>query len=352
MQLLARLREAAAISALGLCALVSPTTLAAQSTYDDFNGTSIDPSRWFQFGASSRMTMSGGKLRMAGATATSGLGVFAVDGLRGDFELVLNYDSFAASASSGDPGLVFTVFDAFGPLFGGGELNVALLETSSGREFVAEGYVNGVQVGGNQSATTSSSGQLRLARTGNTGVASFRATGQANWTVLTSIPNLFTANTVHFDIESVGITGAADFALDQITYTGTRVTGSPLYGQRCLDWGATAVGFPVLGNANFALVGVGGPSFANAPVFVVVGVQQAAIDLTPIRAPGCSLLTSNNVVLAAPPADPFGTCEVTVPIPNANNLVGGTLFFQLLAATAQNGLGIAASNGVRGVISR
>ena len=348
----APLRAPATVSALCLALLASSSALSAQTTYDDFSGTSIDPSRWFQFGPAARMTMSGGKLRIAGATSPMSLGIFAVDGLRGDFELVVNYDSFAASASNGDPGLVLGVFDALGPMFTGSELSIGLLETSSGREFFAEGYANGSPIGGNGASTTSTAGQMRLARTGNTGIASFRPTGQANWTVLTTIPNLFTTTTVHFDIESVGFTGAADVALDQVTYTGTRVSGSPLYGQRCLDWGATAVGFPTLGNAAFGLVGVGGPSFANAPVFVIIGVQQTAIDLTPIRAPGCALLASTNVVFAAPPADAFGLSELIVPIPNANNLVGGTLYFQLLAATAQNGLGIAASNGVRAVITR
>ncbi|MEZ5966773.1 MAG: hypothetical protein R3F56_23240 [Planctomycetota bacterium] len=326
--------------------------ISAQTTYDDFSGTAIDSSRWFQFGSTARLTMSGGKLRIAGATTQDALGIFAIDGLRGDFELVVDYDSFAASASNGDPGLSMSAFDAFGPPFSGGELGLGLIETSSGREFVAEGYRNNVFLGGNQTPTTSSAGQLRLVRTGNTGIASFRASGQANWTVLATIPNLFASTTVHFIIETVGVTGRADFALDQVTYTGTRVAGSPLYGSRCLDWGATALGFPVVGNADFSLVADGGQSFANAPAFVVLGAQQTAIDLSAIRAPGCWLLASTNVVFAAPPADPFGLCEITMPIPNANNLVGGTLFFQVLAATTQNALGVAASNGVRVVMTR
>lgn len=328
-------------------------TVCGQTIYDDFNGAAVDANRWFQFGPSSLVTMSGGRLRLNGGAANVGFGIFGVDGFRGDFELVLDYDSFATPDPNGDPGFVFHVEDAFGPPFAGAELNLWLQANGTGRDFMAEAYVNSNFINGNQAAASGTSGQLRLARTGNTGIASFRETGQGSWTVLLTVPNLFTSNTVNVDIETVpGSTTAASVNFDQLTYIGTRVTGSPLYGQRCLDLGLTAVSFPVIGNANYSLVAVGGTPFANAPMFLTLGVAQAAVSLTPAGAPGCSLFTTNNVVLAMPRADRFGVTEVSLPIPNAGNLVGATLYFQALGATGQNALGVAASNGVRCVITR
>ena len=90
----------------------------------------------------------------------------------------------------------------------------------------------------------------------------------------------------------------------------------------------------------------------NAPFLVLclgnsrdrLGNVTLPLDLTPLGAPGCSLLTNLVTLLPVAPVIPY----TVVPLGPETALRGlGPVFCQWLAGDTANALGIVVSNGVR-----
>ena len=96
--------------ALAAFALLCSMPLASQQTYDGFSSTTLDQSKWVSFGTAKQLSQSGGFLRINGQGVKDEVGVFAIDGFVGNFELIVEFQGFT---SSGSVGAIFamTVFD-------------------------------------------------------------------------------------------------------------------------------------------------------------------------------------------------------------------------------------------------
>lgn len=329
-------------ASLGLTPVVS-----AQTVFDDFNGTSIDPGAWFTYGDDARLTKSGGFVRMQGAGATDTFGAVAIDGVRGSFEIVLDFEGFASHSTQGDPFFSCFVFDAIGDFDSSGHLGIALMATPTGRRFYVEAHTATMDLGQASIATTASAGKLRLKRDSGFVAAAFQEKGQTAWTTLRTWPDFLRTDTVRFGFESLpGSVDGVDVAIDRVTLAGTRVAGSKGYGKGCASLRAFATNFPRLGTPKFSILNLSDASFAAAPFALLLGVQALGADLTAAGAPACSLLASPDFVFVGGVLDSDGWGFVSLPVPSSPSLVGGTFFNQLIALTQKNSMGIAWSNGV------
>jgi hypothetical protein len=137
-------------------------------------------------------------------------------------------------------------------------------------------------------------------------------------------------------------------------YCCTRVSAAfSTYGSRCgprgVAPGLTGSGLPQLGSSYTVNVA---STASGAPVLLAIGVSDKLFggltlpfDLTPLGAPGCSLLCSLDL-FAASSIGGSGQANFTVPIPNNNALIGLQYFHQaLLVSSVSNQLGFAFSNG-------
>ncbi len=95
----------------------------------------------------------------------------------------------------------------------------------------------------------------------------------------------------------------------------------------------------------------------NAPVGILLGFSDRTwaglnlpLDLAPIGAPGCSLLTSLNVMLLTA-ADKNGAGAMNLTIPRDTSLILGRIYFQALALDPPaNQAGLAWTNALKGII--
>lgn len=84
---------------------------------------------------------------------------------------------------------------------------------------------------------------------------------------------------------------------------------------------------------------------ANAKALWAVGAAQAALDLTPAGAPGCTLLT-NPLAVFPVVVDTQGNGAVKLTVPNSTGLIGFTFYNQFgLIDSGANALGLIFSNG-------
>ena len=84
----------------------------------------------------------------------------------------------------------------------------------------------------------------------------------------------------------------------------------------------------------------------------VWGSVRLPLDLTPFRAPGCSLLVSFDSTFVTP-VDANGNGKITLSLPNSSNLVGLTWHNQYLVVDPRaNGFGAAFSNGGSAKVGR
>lgn len=332
------------------------TVALAQQTYDAFDGTALDPARWYQedlWGIS----VSNGALHMAypGYWSSS---VHATHGFVGDYEVVV---PFSNRTGQGSFGLTVRDADALGPT---SEIQIRLLTSIQAwpiQDAIAhisyEDATGTVTVAQNslRLPIALSAGELRVRRGTNPGnpttwtiVADFRAAGATIWTPLVS--TMFDATSPlntelvvpRLDIVTTRHPGGIDF--DQVTFVGTLLANSPAaYGDRCDTVGLRA-GFPRLGRPfvfdlfrsdfGFLALGLGRTSWAHGAL---------PYDLTALGAPGCWLLTSSDTSFVAQ------GIQFAVPVPNDANLLGVQLFAQA-AADPSNGyhnpLGWSFSNGI------
>lgn len=340
------------LRAFTLCALivcfVPCAALGAQSTSYDFNGARIDAARLFRYGEIARITTSAGFLKFAGTGARQDLGLASISSFEGDFDITLDFRSFAASSSAGEPALNLYAFDAIADLDQGGEIRVGLRARGSGFEWIAEAERKGNNIGFRTLATTARSGQLRIFRSNGMVGASVRPSRTGSWTQVLLLANYFSTSRIKFVIESeAGIRDAAVVECDWLRVQAQERAGSPGYGARCFDLGAAALNAATLGNPAYALLSVGNSSLAAAPFALSIGAQQLAVDLTPAGAPGCALNASLDFVFVAGVLDAEAQGAVALPIPQDPRLNGVVFFAQMLAATTGNAMGIAWSNGVR-----
>ena len=334
-------------------ALFAALPLAAQSTYDDFSSTSLDQNKWVSFGTTKQLSQSGGALKINGQGVKDEVGVFAIDGLRGNFELIVEFKNFVSHSSNG---AVFTlvVQDAIADDTKGGEASVEIGQTSQGLEFWAEAQHKDQLVATAGRATTVTAGKFRLRRFSSPArlEVSVQEPNKA-WQVLGTWQNksggdLFVTDTVRFSmISEEGAKAGASVDVDRVAYVGTLVKGSPSYGKRCLDLVGAALTFPVLGAKDFTIAAAGGASFAKAPFLMTIGSQSSAIDLTAAGAPGCSLYTPPILIVVGGVLDEDGFGGISFGLPTDSKLRGLVFFAQMIGVTKRNALGLAWSDGIR-----
>lgn len=339
------------ILSISAATLVLTTATAQAITYDDFNGAAIDRAKWFQFGDTTKSTQAGGSLRLFGRGFRDEFGVFALNGLQGDFDIVLKFTGFRAGGLEGGFGLF--AFDSDGVGANERELSVGMTTTrdASGKAIVGfdgELVRNGTFVGGGRSVSPATAGEVRMTRVGKSAALYFRAAGQNNFTLLGSpVVNFFVGDTVSFGIEiQADIVDGADVFCDKITYSGRLVSGVGTYGKRCHGLGGVPLGYPRIGNGTFRMIVLGGAAFRADPFSLAIGLQQVAVPLAVSGAPGCSLYMTPLVVIPGGPLDQDGEGRITLPIPNDTTLRGIEFKAQFVANTNRNAMGLAWSNGI------
>ena len=95
-----------------------------------------------------------------------------------------------------------------------------------------------------------------------------------------------------------------------------------------------------------------GDAKKNSSAIFILGTTKLNISLAGIGAPTCTLLSSLDLLLVVP-TGANGAATLALPIPNDMRLVGATFFNQFAVIDAgANSLGIAFSNGGKGIIGR
>jgi hypothetical protein len=79
--------------------------------------------------------------------------------------------------------------------------------------------------------------------------------------------------------------------------------------------------------------------------FLLVGFSAVSIDLTPLGAPGCFMLTSGETTLSQIKPSFTTFVDYSIPIPNNPAFIGTLLFAQGAVLDPVNALGLVASNG-------
>ncbi len=324
----------------------------AQSTYDDFGGNSIDSTRWTLFGEMGRASQSGGFLLLRGAGSKRDIDLLAVDALRGDFEIILDFERFRARSTANEPGLSLTAVDAITDPNQGGVVSIAIEATARGHSFFGCAELGGRSLGEASVPTRASAGKLRLTRAAGKISVSAQEKGNNTWITLRTWTDFFKTNTVRFLVSSLaGTADAADVSCDKIWIRGKRISGSPAYGKRCANLGFAPTNLPKIGTT-LGLLTAGDGSFARAGFAIILGERPLAIDLTGAGAPGCFLHTPLTILLVGGALDAEGLGILALPIPASNALVGARFYTQAVATTAKNSMGLAWSVGATSGLTR
>jgi hypothetical protein len=147
---------------------------------------------------------------------------------------------------------------------------------------------------------------------------------------------------------AIDITGAgAVIGADYFPYDSSFSTyGAGCAGSNSKTPAIGSRGVPYPANFTFAITLAN--TIADANTVLLFGAMMTQTSLTPIGAPGCTLLTQP--LLGFPvKADAMGNAILFIPIPADPNLVGGTPLFQwAVLDSAANAIGIVMSDGGRG----
>ena len=258
---------------------VSPVVADTCGTvYDDFSASSIDTNLWMTSNAETVLSQSNGFLNVVGPPNKVYAALVSTATFSGDFEFVTAYENFSTTAS------VFTNND---PLL---SLQVAESDNIKNYVFIFRGYgthgdsffaniTNGE--GYNGPAAYSTSGMLKLTRTGSTINAWYTEdmTG-SNWNLLKTFDNAFTGDVVVQVGGYTGDNGTFTGSFDRICYTGTIILPvKPTYsisGTITSKQGVLAGATVTLGGASTAstTTGTGG-------TYTFSGLATGVYSLTP-----------------------------------------------------------------------
>ena len=171
-----------------LCCFNSLTFAA--TVYDDFNGSSIDITKWeLSQSAEEVLSQSGGLLN----ASTPPNGVYGNLGtkkkFRGDFEITLDFRNFGSTATSSvndDPNISLQVH------IDGNNFIFILRDWSEGggHGFFSSGSLDGLGQSGSSASASSQAGLLRITRTGSTITTYYYE--NSSWAMLNSFTGAFT----------------------------------------------------------------------------------------------------------------------------------------------------------------
>lgn len=337
------------------CVTLMTASVTGQGVFDDFKGTVVDQTKWYVFGAGQHLKISNSKLSFSLPSDTT-FGLVSMDAIRGDFDLILDFAKFAAVSQTSQAEFFLTVIGAEVPFHQMEHLDIGIEGNSTTRQFFCEGEKASVGQGSAQYTTKASAGELRLQRTQQNLTAMFRESGQTAWHTLRVYNNFMKSNLVYVVIQPWADRAATVSAeCDKLSYVGPlQMKTSPTnYGKGCNSMISRAWSFPYLGNANYGIITDVDSRLIGAPLLLLVGFTQLSIDLISIGAPGCSLLTSPDLVLVTPPVNSESEGIGYIPIPNNVGLVGVGFNSQFLAlAPRWNALGLIFANAVQTKITK
>ncbi|MEZ5987917.1 MAG: hypothetical protein R3F30_02070 [Planctomycetota bacterium] len=329
------------LAPLALCLSLAAAPLAAQTkVYDDFTSSKLG-STWFAWGNSQYWSLSGGYLRLVQPVNHNEYGFVTLDGIDGDFEVVLKFANYNSTNRAGNEELTLHVFDFMGPADKRAEAEVLI-----GRKWVQQGttqvwrtFVGAVATDpkavhkpGEALANQMAAGELRIARDKTGITCAFREASTLAWTTVVTWPD-YLRSIVHVEIEmNTGQANAVTVDVDSLSYSGTLRPGPIRIGTGCGAMDAVAGSIPFLGNADFFIYGGSTALPAKVPTLGILGgtQYQQGLPLGPI-APGCSLYTLPDFVAAAGLTDSEGFAVFPLPIPTDQQLLGVGFVTQVLA---------------------
>jgi hypothetical protein len=186
--------------------------------YDDFDGPSIDTALWSIFDSGNVLSQSDGFLYADGPPNSVYGKLVSIQTFRGDFEIVLQYSEFQSTATdfSGNyPQISLQVISS-------GDFIFINRGYSNGHFFATSGMINGEWQSADSVAATSSSGLLKISRTGLT--ISTHYNEGLGWVTLSSFPNAF-ANDANIQKSAyTGDNGTFHVASDGIYYKEPPIT--------------------------------------------------------------------------------------------------------------------------------
>lgn len=322
--------------------------MPAQALYDDFVGTSIDARLWTYWGDVARARVASSRLDLS-LGADEEVGLTSRIAFRGDFDFVVDFLSFRATGSA-PSSYVLTVLDAAGDPARASFVDLEISGSSSGRAFAARAEKNGNRHGSALVASSLSSGQLRLRRGSGTVFAEYRATTSAGWKRLRSWTPFLT-DMVYVELSAFTPSGASlQLSSDKLLAGGQRYAAPAVYGASCGGLRAQAWSVPYLGNPGFGGL-VLGPQ-ANVPALHLIGFTRLAAKLDAAGAPGCTLYTTPDLLVAARGLDADGFGYGILPIPADPKLVGLKLYQQFAVLTTTNALRLQFSEGIEALVRK
>ena len=191
------------------------------TVYDDFNGSSIDITKWELYqSAEDVFSQSGGLLNAS--TPPNGVyaNIITKKRFRGDFEITLDFRDFqtnATSSANNCPNISLQVhIDENNFIF----IN-RWWSVGEGHEFFSNGKLDGSWQSGSSVSTTSQAGLLRITRTGSTIKTYYYE--DSSWTMLESFAEAFTEDVEAQISVYTGDNGDFSVSCDYMEYVGQLV---------------------------------------------------------------------------------------------------------------------------------
>lgn len=197
--------------------------ISAATVFDDFNGSSIDETKWNIYDSAGVFSQAGGLLN--GSTPPNGVygNLITKKRFRGDFEITLDFRDFqttATSSANNDPSISLEVKKYTDPqnnfiyIFRGWSEN-------GGHDFFSCGILDGLWESGSSADALSQAGLLRITRTGST-ITTYYYEG-SSWNMLKSFTGAFTGDVVAQIGVYTGDNGNFSVSCDYIEYVGQLV---------------------------------------------------------------------------------------------------------------------------------
>ena len=194
------------------------------TVYDDFNGSSIDITKWELYQSAEEVfSQSGGLLNAS--TPPNGVyaNIITKKRFRGDFEITLDFRNFQTTATSSAnycPSISLEV-----QMHKDHENNLIFIfrgwSEGGGHGFFSNGKLDGLWQSGSSASALSQAGLLRITRTGSTITTYYYE--DSSWAMLKSFTGAFTEDVVAQIGASTGDNGDFSVSCDYIEYVGQLV---------------------------------------------------------------------------------------------------------------------------------
>ena len=347
--------KALLLSICGAAMLASAVPAQSLKVLDHFDGKSIDTDTWWLESYTAGLSMGASKLTMR-MPKDRWAGLLSNDSIRGDFDVVLDFEQFVVTGSGRDSSELFlSLIQVTGSVQKMAVVDLGITGNASGLRFEWDAEVAGTPVGSGRIVTTATAGELRIRRVqapnGKQLELLVRPRGQKSWTMFKTLGDLLGDEViVQFWAYSDG-NGTVSCAVDSVRYSGSLMASPRPYGQGCSEFGKRHWGRASLGNQDFAVLSFDGP--ANAATLLLLGFTKLDIDLGPAGAPGCHLYASPDLIVPGAALDGEGFGVDLFPVPQDPGLLGLPLHFQSIAiAPGANPLQLLLSNGVLAPVVR